>query len=98
MDPVHDRLVVREVVEGRALRAEVAHAYVQRVDAGEHVELGDHEAGEAVDPSGVLQRHEVEPSGAAGPAGGGAELAAGLADLVPEGPFELGGERTGADP
>ena len=63
---------------------------------GEHVELGDHEPGEAVHARGVAERHQVEPAGAPGAAGGGAELAADLADPLAELVVELGRERAGA--
>ena len=63
---------------------------------GEHVELRDHEPGEAVDAGGVAERHEVEPAGAPRAAGGGAELAADLADPLAELVVELGRERAGA--
>src|SRR3954447_3349162 len=46
---------------------------------------------------GGAGRHEVEPAGAAGAAGGGAELAAALADLGADRVVELGGERARAD-
>ena len=65
---------------------------------GEHVELGERDFGEAVDPHRVAQRDPVEPAAAATAPGDGAELAAdldhALADLV----VELGGERAAADP
>src|SRR5688500_20117830 len=69
--PVHNRLVVGEVVERRALGAEIADAHVERVDAGEHVELRHYEPGQTVDARRVLERDEVEPAGAAGAGGGG---------------------------
>jgi hypothetical protein len=75
---VDHRLVVGELVEGHAVRAEVAHGHLNGVDPAEDVELGDDEASQAVEARGVLERHGVEPSAAAGAARGGPELAPGL--------------------
>ena len=61
---VQHGLVVGEGVEDRLVLAAVARADRMRVEAAEHVELGDDERGERVDARGVLQRDEVEPAGA----------------------------------
>src|SRR3712207_7618096 len=41
-----------ELVEGGAARAVVAHAHVERIHPGQDVELGQDQAGEAVDAGG----------------------------------------------
>ena len=70
------------------------------LDFGETVEdVGFHEVqfGDAVEHDGVPKGGQVNPAGAAGAAGGGTELAAGLADLLANFVVELGGERAAAD-
>src|SRR5690606_29427989 len=68
------------------------------LQAGEHVQLGEEEVGDAVDPGGVPGDRCVEPAAAAVAPGGDAELVAlgaqPLAPLV----VQLGRERPGADP
>ena len=67
---------------------------------GEGVEdIGFHEVefGDAVEHDGVAEGGQVYPAGAAGAAGGGAEFAAGLADLLAYFVVELGGEWAAAD-
>src|SRR5215472_12681164 len=68
------------------------------VEAGQHVELGDEQVGDAVHPGGVPRDHRVEPAGAPGSAGGHAELAAGRAQPLAGRVVELSREGPGADP
>ncbi len=90
---------------GKALQSRAVVAFGALVGGGhredllaaEHVELGDRERGQPVDPRGVLERDEVEPAGPTRAARGGAELAALLAQLLSGLVVELGGERPGAD-
>src|SRR4051812_18094889 len=94
---VKHRLVVGERVEGRVLLAAVARAHLDRREAAEHVELRDDERSHRVDARRVLQRDQIEPSGAPRAAGRRPELAAALADLDPDLVVELGRERARAD-
>src|SRR5690606_2080104 len=75
----------------------VGDAHRDLLEAGEHVELGEHEVGEAVDATGVAGDDGVVPAAAAGPAGGDAVLAAGLAQPLADVVVQLGGERSLAD-
>src|SRR5215469_185546 len=68
------------------------------VEAGQHVELGDEQVGDAVHPGGVPRDHRVEPAGAPGSARGHAELTAGGAQPLAGRVVELGREGPGADP
>src|SRR5262249_14510197 len=76
----------------------VSHAYRYLAEPGEHVELGDEEAGAPVAPGGVPRDDRVEPAGAARAARGHAVLAAGLAQVLALFVEKLGGEGAGADP
>ena len=67
------------------------------LEAVEHVELGEGELGEAVQPGGVAQHHAVEPPGTAPAPGDRPELAADVDEAVAVVVGELGGERSGAD-
>ena len=95
---VEDRLVVGELVEHGALAAAVADRDPQRVEPGEHVELGDRQRREPVEAGRVAQRDQVEPAAAALAAGGRAELVAPVAQVGADLVGELGRERAGADP
>ena len=57
-------LVRREVLADRAVAQAVGDAHGDLRRAGEHVELRQHELGEAVDARGVAQPDEVEPAAA----------------------------------
>src|SRR5207237_9219461 len=52
----------------------VADAYRDFGERVEHVQLGDRESGEPVDPHGVAHHHGVEPAAAAWASRGGPEL------------------------
>jgi hypothetical protein len=75
---------VGAVEQGEVVREElvllvadaVAGADLHLLEGVEHVELGDGQAGEAVDLRSIADDDSVEPAAAAGPAGGGAVLAA----------------------
>src|SRR5512145_117043 len=75
----------------------VADADLYRVDPVEYVELGDAQAGDAVQLDRALERRSVEPAGAPRPAGGGAEFLSALAQVLPDVVRELGRERPAAD-
>jgi hypothetical protein len=92
---VQDRLVVWELAEARSLGTGVLGGHRERVDAGEHVELGDCQSGEPVEPYGVAERHEVEPAAAPRTTSGRAELPAGLTETVAHLVVELSGEGPG---
>src|SRR5215211_87107 len=91
-------LVPGELVEERSLTRAIAHRDVQRIDAGEHVQLRDRKRGEPVEAHGVAQRHQVEPPAAPFAAGRRAALAAPLADERAEVVVELGRKRPRANP
>ena len=55
------------------------------------------EFGDTVEHDGVAEGGHVYPAGAAGAAGGGAELATGLADLLAYFVVQLGGKGAAAD-
>src|SRR5215475_6702777 len=76
----------------------VGHAYRHLAEAGQHVELGDEEVGDPVDPGGIPCDDGVEPAGAPRAARGHAVLAAGLAQVLALLVEEFGGEGAGADP
>src|SRR3954469_9295265 len=93
---MEDRLVVGVGLEDRLLLAAVARRHEDPVETAEHVELGDGQVGEAVDPRGEAQRYEVEPAGTPRPAGRRAVLATAGAQLLAERVVELGRKRAGA--
>ena len=68
-----------------------------RLEAGEHVELGERQAVQAVEAHRVAGDHGVEPAAAPRPAGGGAELVAVLPQLLAELVEQLGRKRPAAD-
>ncbi len=76
----------------------IAHAQAQRVDAVQHVELGDTDPAHSVERHGAFQQQQVEPAAAARPAGGGAELLAPPAEVLADVVEQLGRERTRTDP
>ena len=89
-------LVDRHLVVAYAVDV-VGHADRHLLEPGEHVELGEHEVGDAVDPSGVAGDHGVVPAAAARPAGRGAVLRADLAQVLTGVVVQLGRERPLAD-
>src|SRR3954471_5354974 len=94
---VHHGLVVRVVVEARLLGAAVVRADVERAEAGQNVELRDRQVRERVDAGRVAQGDEVDPTDAAGAAGGPPVLPPRLSQRDPELVVELGRERARAD-
>ena len=89
-------LVERELVEALAVDL-VRDADRDLLPAGQHVELGQDEVGDAVDPGRVARDRGVEPAAAAGTAGRRAVLAAGLAQGLAVVVEQLGRERAVAD-
>src|SRR5262249_29346326 len=67
------------------------------VDAGQDVELVEHDAAHRVDGDGIPQRHRIEPADSTRPAGDGPELLAALRDPGTDLVMELGGKRSGPD-
>jgi hypothetical protein len=65
----------------------VAHADWNLRQFVEHIELGDHQPGDAVDHAGVAQERQVEPAGAAGTSGDRAIFVAALAQQLAGSPF-----------
>src|SRR5258708_3838077 len=61
----------------------VADADLHRLDAVEHIELGDAQAGDAVQLDRALEGRGIEPAGASRPPGGGAEFLAALPQPPP---------------
>ena len=88
----HRHLVVAHAVDL------VAHAHRDPLPPAEHVELGQEELGQPVDPGGVARDHRVVPATAALPPGGGAELPPIVAQPVAVVVEELGREGSRADP
>jgi len=62
-------------------------------EAVEHVGFHEVQLGDAIEHDGVAEGGQVYPAGTAGAAGGGAKLAASLADLLAYFVVQLGGER-----
>src|SRR5215212_7511870 len=87
----------RHVVGALAVHR-VSDADRHGLQAGQYVELGQEVIGDPVDPGGVACDHRVEPTAAASPAGGHAEFAARLGQVLAHLVEQLGGERTGTDP
>ena len=87
----HRHLVGALAVDG------VADAHRHRLQARQHVELGQEVVGDAVDAGGVAGDDGVEPAAATGPAGRDADLAAGLRQVRAELVEQLGRERARAD-
>src|SRR5688572_975473 len=75
----------------------VADADLYRLDAVEHIQLGDAQAGDAVQLDRALERRGVEPAGAPRPPGRRAELLAALAQALADVVGKLGGKRPFAD-
>ena len=75
----------------------VAGADLHRLEAVEHVELGQRDAGDAADRDRLAHEHGVEPAAAAAAAGDGAELVAALAEALADLIVLLGREGAGAD-
>src|SRR5665647_407474 len=99
----HGRRVVEVALVGRHLVEPLAPDVVGHADrdlrqAGEHVELGQDQVRQAVDPSRVARNDGVVPAAPAGAAGGHAVLATGLAQPLTGFVAQLGGERALADP
>src|SRR5690606_41434351 len=88
----HRHLVVAHTVDL------VRHAHRDAFEAGEHVELGEEEVGEAVDACRVAGHDRVEPAATAWSSGRDAVLRAHLAQVLAVGVEELGRERTGTYP
>src|SRR5712692_3355548 len=65
--------------------------------AGQDIELGERDAGHAVDPDRVAHADRVEPAAAARSPGGGAELVAFLLEPFSLGALQLRRERSAAD-
>src|SRR5690606_26921961 len=81
----------------RALAAVlVGDADLQLLHAVEHVELGDAQAGDAVDGHGALERDDVHPAAAARAAGGGTVFGTAVADALAHFIVQLGRERAAA--
>ncbi len=86
-----------QVIDLTAVEA-IAHAHFQLVQAVQDVELGQRQAVDSTGPYGLPHEHGIEPAAAPRASGHGAELAALLADALPE-PFgPLGWEWPLPDP
>src|SRR5690606_28985260 len=86
----------RRGVLGALATVLVGDADLELFHAVEHVELGDAQAGDAVDGHGALERDDVHPAAAARAAGGGAVLGAAVADALADLVVQLGRERAAA--
>src|SRR5690554_1613671 len=76
----------------------IAHTDFHRLQAIKHIQLGQADAGYAVDLNGMAQRYRVEPATAAGTTGGGADLVALDRQVFTHAVKQLGGERAGTHP
>src|SRR5690606_3030335 len=90
-------LGVQRGVLGALAAVLVGDAHLQLLHAVEHVELGDAQAGDAVDGHRALEGDDVHPAAAARAAGGGAVLGAAVADALADLVVQLGRERAAAD-
>src|SRR5579871_1933807 len=79
------------------LAAAVSDADGNLVELIQHVQLGDHQAIEAVDHCSVAQERHIEPAAAARTSSDGSILVAGLANLLSVGIVELRRKRTAAN-
>ena len=59
----------------------VAGANLDRCQRIQHIELGNHDRVDAVQPGGVACQHRIEPADSPQPPGGGADLSPGLPQL-----------------
>ena len=84
------------MVDGLAVQA-IAGAHLELVEAVEHVELGQRDAGDAAGPYRLAHHHGVEPAAAALAPGDRAEFVAALAQALADGVVLFGRERPGAD-
>ena len=89
-------LVVRQVLDPLAVDV-VGHADLDRGQGVEHVELGQGQLGQRVEPHGVAGHDGVEPARPATATGVGAVLVAPVDEQVAGLVEQLGGERPGAD-
>src|SRR3546814_20335275 len=85
-----------EIVEDLAAQP-VSGADADRVEAVEHVELGQRDAGDARHGAALPDEHGVEPAAAALAPGDGAEFMPALAELLAGRILELGREGGAAD-
>ena len=76
----------------------VGDAQLERRDAGQDVELVEHDAAHAVHGDGIPQRHGIEPADPARPAGDRPEFVAALGDAGPDLVVQFGRVRPGPDP
>src|SRR5690606_16534997 len=90
-------LCVQRCVFGPLAAVFVGDAHLQLLDTVEHVQLGDAQAGDAVDGHRALERDDVHPAAAARAAGGGAVLGTAVAQALADVVIEFGGERAAAD-
>src|SRR5690606_13247377 len=90
-------LGVQRRVLGALAAVLVGDADLQLLHAVEHVELGDAQAGDAVDGHRALEGDDVHPAAAARTAGGGAVLGTAVADALADLVVQLGRERAAAD-
>src|SRR5690606_23255389 len=88
---------VQRRVLGALAAVLVGDADLQRVHAVEHVQLGDAQAGDAVDGDGALERDDVHPAAAARATGGGATFLAAVTQALADVVVQLGRERAAAD-
>src|SRR3954471_4017327 len=89
--------ITRKLLVHLAVRG-VAGAEADAIDRVEHVELGDREIGEPVDPRGVADDDAIEPAAAPRPACRRAELVSELANARSQNLLELGGQGSVAHP
>ncbi len=85
------------MVDARAVEF-VSDAQLDRLEAVEHVELGERERIDARDPDGLAQLRGIEPSTAPRPAGVDAEFLSTRAQRFAGGVGQFGEERATADP
>src|SRR5579864_1500037 len=82
---------------GHRLQIAVLRTNRDFVELVEHIQLGDHQAGETVDHGRVAQQRDIKPAAAPRTAGDSAILVTGLPDSFAIITLELGGKRAAAN-
>ena len=85
-----------QVVKRLAIQM-IADADLEFLHAVQHIQLGQRNAGDAVNLDGLAHQHGIKPATTPRPAGGGAELVAAFAQFLAHTVLQFGGKRPGAN-